>query len=83
MRKNQKLNYININFEEKINSKSHKFYESINKVSNTIHFGIRLMAFEIDNIQNFSRGIPSVVLGANIRDNGMSTSSTHYECFPS
>ena len=75
--------YLNMDFEEKIHSMNHKYYERINRASNTIHFGIRLMAFEIDNIQNFSRGIPSVVLGANIRDNGMSTSSTHYECFPS
>ena len=54
----------------------------MNRASNTIHFGTRLMAFEIDNIQNFSKGIPSVVLGAGINDNGvdMDVESTHFEC---
>ena len=53
--------------------------------SDTIHFGSRLMVFEIDKIKNFSSSIPSVVLGASIMhsDETMVVRSFHYECFSS
>ncbi len=79
---NSSVVYLNMDFKEKIHSMKHEYYDMMNRASNTIHFGTRLMAFEIDNIQNFSKGIPSVVLGADINDNGvdMDVASTHFEC---
>jgi hypothetical protein len=80
---NNSVIYMNMDFEEKINSKNHKFYDTINKVSNTIHFGTRMMAFEIDYLKNLKDGIPSVVLGATLNEEYMDINSTYFKCFPS
>ena len=80
---NNSVIYMNMDFEEKINSKSHKFYDTINKVSNTIHFGTRMMAFEIDYLKNLKDGIPSVVLGATLYEEYMDVNSSYFKCFPS
>ena len=80
---NNSVIFMNMDFEEKINSKNHKFYEAINKVSNTIHFGTRMMAFEIDYLKNLKDGIPSVVLGATMYEEYMDINSTYFKCFPS
>jgi hypothetical protein len=83
--KNNLVDYLNMNFEEKIDHKHHKYFDH-GAASNTIYFGSRLMVFEIDNIKNFSSSIPSVVLGASnniINHDDMDVTSTHYECFSS
>ena len=75
--------YLNMDFKEKIQNKYHKYYDVINLASNTIHFGGRLMVFEIDLIENFKNGIPSVTIGASATDSGVKINSTYYDCFPS
>ena len=82
--KNSLVVYLNMDFEEKIHHKQHVYFDH-GAASNTIHFGSRLMVFEIDKIKNFSSSIPSVVLGASIMhsDETMVVRSFHYECFSS
>ena len=36
-----------MDFKEKIHSMKNEYYDMMNRASNTIHFGTRLMAFEI------------------------------------
>ena len=80
---NNSVIYMNHDAKEKIHSKIHKFYDIINKSSNTIHFGTRMMTFEIDFLKNLKDGIPSVVLGVTMYEEYMDINSTYFKCFPS
>ena len=80
---NNSVIYMNHDAEEKIHSKIHEFYDIINSSSNTIHFGTRMMAFEIDFLKNLKDGIPSVVLGVTMYEEYMDINSTYFKCFPS
>ena len=80
---NNSVIYMNHDAEEKIHRKIHEFYDIINKSSNTIHFGTRMMTFEIDFLKNLKDGIPSVVLGVTMYEEYMDINSTYFKCFPS